>query len=159
PDVHRRRSGRADGDEGLFLDHAQELTLELQGDLRDLVEEERPPMCEREETGPVAHGSSEGAAHVPEELALEQGGRESRAVDRLEWRLPTGALRVDRPCHQLLARPGFAADQHRAMRRGDASDQGEDRLHLGGHAVDAVEGMEPQRSWASQNGGMHVATL
>src|SRR5215468_8790788 len=116
-------------------------------------------MCEREETGSVAHGSSEGAAHVPEELALEQGGREGRAVDRLEWRLPTGALRVDCPRYQLFARPGFAPDQHGAMRRGDASDQGEDRLHLGGHAVDAVKGTEPQRSSPSQNGGMHVATL
>src|SRR5215831_15532336 len=110
-------------------------------------------MCEREETGSVAHGSSEGAADVPEELALEQGGREGRAVDRLEWRLPTGALCVDRPRHQLLSRPGFAPDQHGAMRRGDASDQGEDRLHRGGHAVDAVEGTEPQGTWASQNGG------
>src|SRR5215468_8158409 len=100
-------------------------------------------MCEREETGSVAHGSSEGATDVPEELALEQGGRECRAVDRLKWRLPTGALRVDRPRHQLLARPGFASDQHGAMRRGNAADQGENRLHLGGYAVDAVEGMEP----------------
>jgi hypothetical protein len=61
----------------------------------------------------------------PKSSLSSRVGGEGRAVDRLERRLPTGAFRVDRPRHQLLARPGFAPDQHRAMRRGDAAHEGE----------------------------------
>src|SRR5439155_20239229 len=81
PHVHRDRARGADRDERLLLHDAQELTLQLERDLRDLVEEERALVGEREETRSVAHRPGEGAVHVAEELRLEQRRGEGGAVD------------------------------------------------------------------------------
>ena len=116
-------------------------------------------MREREETLAVAYGPGEGAAHVPEELRLEQRRREGGAVDRLEGRPPARALRVNRPGYELLARPGFAADQDRALGAGDPPQLGEERLHLGRHREDAVEGAQPEMRRGLQDGAQRVATL
>jgi hypothetical protein len=62
----------ADGDESALLEDAEELDLEGGAHLADLVEEERAAVGEVEEAGLVGRGAGEGAADVPEELALEQ---------------------------------------------------------------------------------------
>ena len=71
----------ADATHLALLERAEELRLEAQRHLADLVEEERPAVGRLEEAGPVGGGAGEGAAHVAEELALEEALREGRAVD------------------------------------------------------------------------------
>jgi hypothetical protein len=70
--------------DGAPLDGAQELGLQLERQLGDLVEEQRPALRLPEVAGVVAHRAGEGAAHVTEELALEEGAGERGAVERAE---------------------------------------------------------------------------
>src|SRR5436190_19358044 len=159
PHVHRDRARGAHGHEVLLLHHAQELSLQLEGDLRHLVEEERAPVREREETVPVAHGPGEGAAHVAEELRFEQRRREGGAVDRLERRLLARALGMNGSGNELLARPGLPAEEHRAAGARDAPERAEQLLHLRGARVEAVEVPEPQIGGSWQYVASHVATV
>src|SRR5690606_27563267 len=64
-----------------FLDGPQQLRLERRRRLGDLVEEERPAVRLLEEALARADGAGERAAHVTEELALEQRLADGRAVD------------------------------------------------------------------------------
>ena len=70
--VDRDGTGGTDRDEGLLLHHAEELPLQLERDLRHLVEEERAPIGEREETGAITHRPGEGPPNMAEELRFEQ---------------------------------------------------------------------------------------
>src|SRR5512139_2650615 len=56
----------------LVLQHAQQLALELEGNLANLVEEDRPPVGQLESSSPVAHRPREGPSDMSKELALEQ---------------------------------------------------------------------------------------
>ena len=64
---------------------AQQLRLQPHGHVADLVEEERAPVAlPRSVPTRSALGAGEGAAHVAEELALEELGGDRRAVERHE---------------------------------------------------------------------------
>ena len=65
----------ADALEGVLLQDAQELHLEVQRHLADLVEEQRAAVRRLEAAHAVAHRAGERAAHVAEQLALEQLAR------------------------------------------------------------------------------------
>src|SRR5205814_6036741 len=124
----------------LLLHDAEELPLQFERYLRHLVEEEGATVGESEEARPVAYRPGEGAAHVAEELGFEQGWRERRAVDGPKRSPGAGALGVDRARHELLARPGLAADQRGAVGAGDSPERDEDLVkHLRGDGVDAGE--------------------
>src|SRR5205823_10148783 len=97
---------------GARLERAQELRLERQGELADLVEEQRAARCLEEE--PLARRVSvrEGAAHVTEELALQQRLGERGAVhDDERTGLPPPAV-VEGSGDELLAGTRLARDQH-----------------------------------------------
>src|SRR5690606_33137746 len=106
----------------------EELRLDLEGRLADLVEEQRAALRGAEEPLAIGDGARERPAPVPEERALEQVGREARAVDRHERALPAGRERVDGPRDDLLPRPGLAEDQHRRVARRDELDHLADTL-------------------------------
>src|SRR5436190_5436587 len=80
-DVDLDRPGAADTLELLLLEDPEELRLELEGDLADLVEEERAAMGHLEASDLLRDGPGEGAALVAEELALEKPRRDGRAID------------------------------------------------------------------------------
>ena len=72
------------------LEHAQELHLQLRRHLRDLVEEQRPPVGALEVPLMHAVGAGEAAPLVPEQLALDQVRRDGPAVEGQEG-VPCGA--------------------------------------------------------------------
>ncbi len=67
-----------------FLEHAEELALHGRRQLADLVEEQRAAGGQLEAPAPQPVRAGEGAALVAEQLRLEEGLRERRAVHRDE---------------------------------------------------------------------------
>src|SRR4051812_27502825 len=55
-----------------FLQHPEKLRLELDRNLAHFVEQDRTGVSELKPTDPIANRTGERAAHVPEELALEE---------------------------------------------------------------------------------------
>ena len=84
------------------------------------------------------HGRRERAAHMPEQLALEQGFRDRAAVDRNEGPVAAGAGCVDRARDQLLADSALPRDQHGARGAGGPGDLLAKGAH---HAALADEGL------------------
>ena len=123
-----------------LLQHAQQLRLERRAHGPDLVEEQRAPVRLLEPPLAVADGAGERAAHVAEQLRLEQRFRDRAAVERHE---PVGAPRavvMDRARGEFLAGAGLARDEHGARRRGDGLQQLEQIAH---HAAPADETVDP----------------
>ena len=105
------------------LQHLQELRLQRLMHLADFVEEHRPFVRELELARLLLDGAGEGASLEPEQLRLEQLGREGRAVDLDEGAVPAGRRGVDGARDELLAGSALAADEHRHVGVGDASDE------------------------------------
>ena len=102
-DVDPPRLERTDAVDFAELQHAQQLRLHRQRQLADLVEEQRAAVGQLEQARLVVGGAGERAAHVAEQLALEQRLDDRRAVDRHEpaiaARSGAGAARARRaPC-------------------------------------------------------------
>ena len=87
----------------------------------------------------VRGGAGEGAAHVAEQLALEQALGDRRDVDRHEAPLGARAAAVERARHQLLAGAALAEDQDAGAAGGDPRHGLEDLEHLRRLAGDVVE--------------------
>ncbi len=130
---------RADALERSLLQHAQQLGLQVERQIADFVEKQRPAMRQLESPLAGRDGARERAAGVAEELALDQRRRQGGAVDDHERVGPAGSVRVDGARKQLLARPGFAQKQHRAGRRGDLLHASQRRAQREAGADDAVE--------------------
>ena len=106
----------ADALELALLQHAQQLRLQRRAHRPDFVEEQRALVRLLEASLARADRAGEGAAHVAEELGLEQRLGNRAAVDRDEAVRAARAGVVDRARGELLAGAGFAGDQHRARR-------------------------------------------
>ncbi|MNQ75336.1 hypothetical protein D3C85_901260 [compost metagenome] len=123
------RLHRADPADLAFLEDAQQARLGLQRQLADLVEEQGAAVGGLDQAGPSGGGAGEGALLVAEQLRLDQGFRDRRAVHRDQRRL--GALRqvVQGARHQLLAGAGLALDQYGGIGRRDLADLAVEVLH------------------------------
>ena len=86
-----------------LLEHAEQLGLQLDGDLAHLVEEERAAVGELEHAGAPLIRAGERAALVAEDLGLHQRGRDGGAVDGDERLLAPRGEVVDGARHHLLA--------------------------------------------------------
>ena len=84
PHVGLDRLVAADPLEPLLLEHPQDLRLGQRRHVADLVEEEGAAVALLELADPLAVGPGERALLVAEQLALQQGLRDGRAVDRQE---------------------------------------------------------------------------
>ena len=109
-----------------------------------------PAVRDLEEALLVGVRAGEGAALVPEELALEQRVGERRAVLGDEALILARARVVDRAGHQVLAGAGLAGDQHGGVRLGHLLHHLEHLVHRRARADDLVEGvatldLAPQR--------------
>src|SRR5437667_4629836 len=102
-----------------LLKDAQQLRLQRGAHRSDLVEKDRSTVGERELALLGAGGAGERAADVAEELRLEQGLGNRRAVHLDERHAALRAAVVDRARDELLARTGFAEDEHGALGFGD----------------------------------------
>ena len=111
--VDLARPGVADRHDLALLEHAQELRLHRARHFAHLVEEDRALLGGFEDAAPVLDRAREGAATVPEELALEQRLLERGAVDGEERPVGARALAMDRARDELLARAGLALDEDR----------------------------------------------
>ena len=87
-DLDARRA--ADRLDRLLLQHAQHLGLRLQAHVADLVEEDRAAVGDLELAAAIGDRAGERAAHVAEQLALDQLLRNRRAVDLDERRRRAG---------------------------------------------------------------------
>ncbi len=104
----------------------------------DLVEEDRPAVGAPEEPRPVGDRAGEGAAHVAEELALDQVLGDRPAVDDDERVLRPCAPPVDGARDELLPRAALAGHEHRRVRVRDLVDELRHRAHRGAAADQAV---------------------
>ena len=107
----------ADSLEVPFLQDSEQLGLQIEGNLSDFVQEDRAAVSQLKAPDAIADGSSECAARVTEELALEQFFRDRRAVDLDQWPTRSRAALVDGACNQLLSRPRFTLDENVGLGR------------------------------------------
>src|SRR6185436_16671026 len=128
-----------DAAELALLQKAQQLRLRAERHLADLVEEQRPAVRGLDQPRAIAIGAGERAAHVSEELALDQVLRQRRAVDGGERLRAPRRVAVNRARDQLLAGAGLAEDADRDVAAGDARHQRANLAHHGRIADDAVE--------------------
>ena len=98
-----------------------------------------PPSARLEQPRLVVGGAGERAAHVAEQLALEQRLDHRRAVDGDEAAVAARAGAMQRAGDQLLAGAGLAGDQRRPHVRRQAADQREQVLHQRAAADHAAE--------------------
>src|SRR5438093_9602168 len=111
------------------LEHAQQAHLQLDRHLADLVEEERAALGALEEALVGACGAGEAATLVPEQLALDQGGRHRGAVERHERALSPAAELMHRLGDQLLSRAALPLHQHGRLGGRHPCDHVVHRLH------------------------------
>ncbi|OPY06137.1 MAG: hypothetical protein A4E67_01603 [Syntrophaceae bacterium PtaB.Bin038] len=109
--VHLPCRAGAELDDLPLLEGAQELPLEIEGQVPHLVHEEGPPVGGLEVARSVLLRPREGALRVAEELGVEEAARQGGHVDRGERERGPGARAVNRPGEQLLARPALAGDE------------------------------------------------
>ena len=104
PDVDLARLVVADSLDLPFLQHAQQLALQVERNFADLVEKQRAAVGQLEAADPVLDRAGERSFHMPEELAFKQLARHGGAV-HLDQRTggPPAAL-MDRTSDQFLAR-------------------------------------------------------
>ena len=108
----------------------------LERDLADLVEEERAAVGELEAADAVLDRTGERAAHVAEELALEQLARDRAAVDAHERTVLARAAGVHGVGDELLADARLAQHEHARVGRRHRLDLAQD-LAQGGRATRA----------------------
>ena len=106
-----------------------------------------PAVGQLEEPRLVLGRAEEPAAHVPEELALEQRVVDRGTVDGDEPAIAPRADAVERARHELLAGAGLAGHERQAHVRGEAPDHPEEILHARAAADHPVE-LEPPRQVA-----------
>src|SRR5262249_27448420 len=127
----------------LLLDGAEELSLRLEVQLADLVEEDRAPRGDLEETALRGFRVRERAALVAEELGLDQAPRQRGAVERDERLACERAARVEDARDEILPGAGLAEQQHGRMVAG------REPLEAGG-ALDEVADGSHRRALAEE---------
>src|SRR5262245_37231005 len=110
--VSAKRPSAAQAFELALLKDPQELGLELDRNLADFVEEDRPAVGELESADPLADRTRERSLLVSEQLTLEKA-RGNRGAIQLDERVVTASAQLmDRSRDQFLARSGLAGNQH-----------------------------------------------
>src|SRR5262249_58623664 len=80
-DIDLRRARAAYRFELAFLQHAEQLRLELQRHVPNFVEKQSSTVCEREAADMGCDGTGESTPFVAEKLAFEKAGRHRGAVE------------------------------------------------------------------------------
>src|SRR5262249_18359458 len=128
-DVDRPHLRRAQAPDLPLLERAQELGLDVEGQLADLVEEDGAAAGGLEGADALGVGAGEGAALVAEELALEEVLGHGAAVDDDEGAGGARARGVDAERGLALAGAGLALEEDGGLALGGALEQREGRAH------------------------------
>ncbi len=102
---------RTDPPHHAVLDHPKQLGLQGERHLGQLVQEEGAAVGGLQQAGLVAVGAGERALAVPEDLGLEQGLRQRRAVDRHHRLLGPTAVFVNQLGKDFFPGSAFPADE------------------------------------------------
>ena len=130
----------ADPAEAAVLQEAQQLGLQPRAHFADAVEEQGAAGGQLQQAELALRARAlEGAGAVAEQLGLGHGFRQSRTIQRHEWRLPARAGQVAGARQQFLAGAGLALDQQRRIQRRHAPRLAHHRGHHPGTLEDAVE--------------------
>ena len=113
--IHRNGAVAPQSFEFLLLEGAEELGLNLKGNVTDFVKEQRPLVRQLDAPDFLRDRPREGAPLVPEEL--EQSARNRRAAQFDEGALAPRAQVVDGARDQLLAGAGLSQNQRRGVGR------------------------------------------
>ena len=106
------RPGASEAFELLLLHRAQQFWLQFQADVPDLIQKQRAPIRKLESALFLHQGSGKRSPLMPEEFALQQAGRNRRAIQFHEIAVVPRTEFVNRPRDQFLSGPGLAGDQH-----------------------------------------------
>ena len=106
-----------------LLEDAEELGLEGEGDLTDLVEQNRAAIRQLEAAIPLVGRAGEGAFFVAEEFAFDERLGNGGAIDLDERLVGTLAVEENLVGHKLFARSIFTADHDRGIRPADTVDE------------------------------------
>ena len=117
-------TGRISG----FLENAEELRLDLEGQLADLVEKERSAVGLPEVARRVAVGRRMGSSTHPEQLGLRQPRGNGGAVECHEG-ARAAALLMDVGREDLLSGAGLSVQEHLEPRPGDVLGLAHDPAH------------------------------
>ena len=98
------------------LEEAQQHDLHARAHLADFVEEDGAVRRHLEQAGLVAVRAGEAAAHVAEELGLEQRVGQAGAVERDQRAGGARAALMNQPGDDFLADAGFTGDQDLGIR-------------------------------------------
>ena len=112
------------------LEKPQQQPLHARRRFADLVHEHGTAMGEFEDAGSIADRAGEAAAHVAEQLGLEQRFGERRAIDGDERGSLALAVGVDQMGDDFLADPAFTGDQDLGIASRRVLDLGADRFEL-----------------------------
>ena len=132
----------ADAPDLARLDGAEELRLELDGQLAHLVEEHRTAVGGLERADAIAVGAREAAAQVPEELGLDQVRADGAAVDDDERLLGARAPLADLVRDELLAGAALALDEDVDVARRHLLEQREELAHRHARPRELPEGRD-----------------
>ncbi|HMV67769.1 MAG TPA: caspase family protein, partial [Myxococcota bacterium] len=95
-----------------LLEEPEQFRLHVEWQVADLVEEERASGGGANQPGRVRHGAGERATSMAEQLAVSEVPPGCRAVIGQEQRATAVRAHMNGACHQLLAGPALACDQH-----------------------------------------------
>ena len=125
--------------EFLFLQNAQQLGLEFEGDVPDFIQKQRSLVGEFEAADLLRDGAGERAPFVAEEFAFQQPGGDRRAIHLDEGAVASPAQVVDGARDEFLAGARLALDQHGGIGGGHGLHLAEDALERRAFADDLLE--------------------
>jgi hypothetical protein len=151
PHVYGLRASAAEPTHLPRLDRGQQLDLQAVGQLTDLVEKERAAVGRLEESCLRSPGVREGAALESEQLGLEQGGRNRRAIDVDERARGAPTCPMQKTGDHALAGPRLPEQEHRRQSTGFGDPRQPPYLRSHGveraAAADQVPGRNPSHHW------------
>ena len=121
PDVDRNRFCPADLGDLLLPEDPEQLDLGFEGQLADLVQEDRPVAGLLELARRFRPGVGEGPPDMAKELGFDEVPGNGPAIDDDERAVLAGAGVMDGPGDELLAGPALPGDEDRAVDLGDPS--------------------------------------
>ena len=119
PDIHLLGPGGTHRLELALLEGAQKFGLEVQIQVRHLVQEQGAAVGQSESSQPPLGGAGEGALFVTEKFALHEAIGNCCAIDPDQRCILAPAAFVDGPGNQFLAGAGFTVDEHGRIGVGD----------------------------------------
>ena len=132
-----------------LLDHAQQLDLDVEGQVADLVEKDRRVVRQFEAADLSRQRAGEGPLLAAEQFALDERARNRGAVDAHHDAAVPRALFVNLRGDEFLAGAGFTEQQHRRIGGGDLTSLLEDALDGSGFPDDDA-GAEPLLYFAAK---------